>query len=243
MLNAALITPETARLYGLASHALVEVLSPNAGQATVFLLEPHTAIAFGAMAEKAAKDGIQLAICSAYRPFDRQLAIWNAKASGKRAVLDENEQAVDIEGLTDDELIDLILLWSALPGASRHHWGTDIDVFDAKQVAISDLRLVEAEYSHQGPCAKLHHWLVTHAEEFGFYFPFQRGKSGVSPEPWHISYFPVSQTLLPQFDHLALANLIENSDMLLKGAVLARLDTLVDKYVRQIATPKDHLQP
>lgn len=243
MLNAALISPATARLYGLEPHDLVEVLSPYHSQTTVFLLEPHTAIAFKAMAEKAAEDGIQLAICSAYRPFDRQLAIWNAKASGKRAVLDANEQAVDIEGLTDDELVDLILLWSALPGASRHHWGTDIDVFDAKQVAVSELRLVEAEYSHQGPCAKLHHWLVTHAEEFGFYFPFQRGKSGVSPEPWHISYFPVSQTLLPQFDPLALANLIENSDMLLKGAVLARLATLVDKYVRWIATPRDKLRP
>lgn len=243
MLNAALISPETACLYGLAPHTLVEVLSPHHSQATVFLLEPHTAIAFKAMTDKAAEDDIQLAICSAYRPFDRQLAIWNAKASGKHAVLDSNEQAVDIKGITDDELVDLILLWSALPGASRHHWGTDIDVFDAKQVAAGDLRLVEAEYSHQGPCARLHRWLVIHAEEFGFYFPFQLGKSAVSPEPWHISYFPVSQTLLPQFNPLALAKLIENSDMLLKRAVLARLDTLVEKYVRRIATPKDNLQP
>lgn len=242
MLNSTLISPKTARIYGLSPHTLVEVLSPYHNQATTFLLEPQTAIAFEAMAQKAAEDGIQLAICSAYRPFERQLAIWNAKASGKRAVLNTNEQAVDIEGLTDDEIVDLILLWSALPGASRHHWGTDIDVFDAKQIDVSALRLVEAEYSQNGPCAKLHHWLISHAEDFGFYFPFQRGKSAVSPEPWHISYFPVSQTLLPQFDPLALANLIENSDMLLKEAVLARVEALVTKYVLHIATPKDNMQ-
>ena len=29
---------------------------------------------------------------------------------------------------------DAILLWSALPGASRHHWGTDFDVFDRAAV-------------------------------------------------------------------------------------------------------------
>lgn len=237
MLNAALISPATARLYGLEPHDLVEVLSPYHSQTTVFLLEPHTAIAFKAMAEKAAEDGIQLAICSAYRPFDRQLAIWNAKASGKRAVLDANEQAVDIEGLTDDELVDLILLWSALPGASRHHWGTDIDVFDAKQIEVKSLRLVEAEYTDGGPCAKLYQWLLNHAQEFGFYFPFQRGKSAVSAEPWHISYFPVSQTLLPQFEVQALTQVIQQSDMLLKGAVLARLPELVAEYVHRIAKP------
>ena len=37
--------------------------------------------------------------------------------------------------LAPDALIETILLWSALPGGSRHHWGTDVDVFDAAAVA------------------------------------------------------------------------------------------------------------
>ncbi|MFB2681003.1 M15 family metallopeptidase [Shewanella mangrovisoli] len=216
---------------------LVELLSPYHPNETRFMLEAQTALAFKAMVDSAAKDGIKLAICSAYRPFDRQLAIWNAKASGKRAVLDINEQPVDISPLNDDELVDLILLWSALPGASRHHWGTDIDVFDAKQIEVKSLRLVEAEYIDGGPCAHLHQWLLQHAKTFGFYFPFQRGKSAVSAEPWHISYFPVSQTLLPQFEVQALAQVIQHSDMLLKEAVLARLPVLVAEYVHRIAKP------
>lgn len=216
---------------------LVELLSPYHPSETHFRLEAQTALAFKAMADCAAKNGIKLAICSAYRPFDRQLAIWNAKASGKRAVLDINEQPVDISPLSDDELVDLILLWSALPGASRHHWGTDIDVFDAEQIEAKSLRLVEAEYRDGGPCARLHLWLVANAKNFGFYFPFQRGQSAVSAEPWHISYFPVSQALLPQFEVQTLAQIIAHSDMLLKDAVIRRLPELVAEYVHRIAQP------
>ncbi|MGL4447965.1 MAG: M15 family metallopeptidase [Shewanella sp.] len=231
------IAPVNEQLYGLSELKLVTYLSPHHPQASPFLLEPHTAKAFDAMAAKAAEDDIQLAICSAYRSFERQLAIWNAKASGQRPVLDANQQPVAIDGLADDALIDLILLWSALPGASRHHWGTDVDVFDAKRIAPNALRLVDAEYQAPGPCAKLHAWLSVHSEDFGFYFPFQAHLSGVRPEPWHISYFPVSRTLLPQFDRHQLATLIANSNMLLKEAVLARLDSLVDEFVLRVATP------
>lgn len=231
------IRPETAKLYGLSSPELVDNLSPYHLGYHSFGLEENTAIAFKSMAEKAEDAGIKLAICSAHRPFERQLAIWNAKASGKRAVLDANELPVNIQGLSDDAIVDLILLWSALPGASRHHWGTDLDVFDAAQIDVKALRLVEAEYVQGGPCAKLHAWLVENAHDFGFYFPFQLGQSAVSPEPWHISYFPVAQLLLPQFDRAELAILLENSDMLLKDAVLARLDNLIDEYVLRIAQP------
>ena len=231
------IRPENARLYGLTSSDLVEYLSPHHHGYHSFWLEPNTAIAFNAMAEKANEAGIKLAICSAHRPFERQLAIWNAKASGKRAVLDINEQVVNIQGLNDDAIVDLILLWSALPGASRHHWGTDLDVFDAATIDVKALRLIEAEYVEDGPCAKLHAWLLENAYDFGFYFPFQRGQSAVSPEPWHISYFPESQLLLPQFDRTELAILLADSDMLLKHAVLIRLDALVDEYVLRIAQP------
>lgn len=231
------IRPETARLYGLSTRELVEYLSPYHLGYHSFRLEANTAIAFKAMAEKAEAVGIKLAICSAHRPFERQLAIWNAKACGKRAVLDANELPVSIRGLSDDAIVDLILLWSALPGASRHHWGTDLDVFDAEMIDVKALRLVEAEYIQAGPCAKLHAWLVDNAHDFGFYFPFQRGQSAVSPEPWHISYFPVSQLLLPQFDRAELATLLANSDMLLKNAVLARLDSLIDEYVLRITQP------
>ena len=62
-------------LYGLDASALVEFES--------LLLQSDTATAFAAMRTAAQKDGIQLAICSAYRSFDKQLSIWNGSLCGK----------------------------------------------------------------------------------------------------------------------------------------------------------------
>ena len=36
--------------------------------------------------------------------------------------------------LSPAERIEAILRWSALPGASRHHWGTDLDLIDAHAI-------------------------------------------------------------------------------------------------------------
>ena len=66
--------------------------------------------------------GQTLAVASAYRGFDRQLSIWNAKARGEKPVLDLAGQAIDLDCLSDWDRVQAILTWSALPGASRHHW-------------------------------------------------------------------------------------------------------------------------
>jgi LAS superfamily LD-carboxypeptidase LdcB len=216
-------------LFGLDESALVPCQTAR--------LEKDTAVAFMAMADAAKADGIELAICSGFRSFSQQLAIWNAKAGGKRVLLDRQSQPVDIQGLDDDKLIDIILLWSALPGTSRHHWGTDLDLYDASAISRDALRLVEAEYAAEGPCGKLHAWLERHGAQFGFFFPYRVGLSGVSPEPWHLSYAPAAAPKLAQFENnrTELRRLIDHSDMRLKFAVLSRLDALVADYVLRIA--------
>ena len=84
-----------------------------------------------AMRQAAQKEGFDLAVASGYRSFDRQRAIWNAKANGGRPVLDKNENPLDIDALDAVDLLKAILHWSALPGGSRHHWGSDFDIYDA----------------------------------------------------------------------------------------------------------------
>ncbi|MEZ5494021.1 MAG: M15 family metallopeptidase [Pseudomonadales bacterium] len=86
------------------------------------------------LATSAAEAGFDLQIASAWRGFERQQWIWNGKASGQRPVLDALGQPLDISVLSEDELLFAILRWSAIPGCSRHHWGTDLDVFDAAAV-------------------------------------------------------------------------------------------------------------
>lgn len=228
-----MLTPESLpltssrHLYGLDNSHLVPF-----GK---YLLEQQTLSAFLPMQSAARLAGFELSICSAFRDFERQVAIWNAKALGQRPVLDSQSCPVDISQLTPNQIMDAILLWSALPGTSRHHWGTDIDVFDANTIEQSALNLVTAEYQSAGPCHGLYIWLSQHAWRYGFYFPYQAGKSGVSPEPWHLSYAPVASGYLNDFNIQDLHQLISNSDISLKNDILARLDELVGHYVHFVA--------
>ena len=88
----------------------------------------------------AGKQGFDLRICSSFRSFERQLAIWNNKASGLRPVLDDSGAEININQLGEWQQAQAILRWSALPGASRHHWGTDFDIYDASAID-SDYRI------------------------------------------------------------------------------------------------------
>ncbi|RTR33326.1 M15 family metallopeptidase [Shewanella atlantica] len=205
------------------------------------LLERETAKALGQMALAASRGGIKIEVCSGYRDFSRQLKIWNDKAQGKRTVLDQDSQPVELKHKSDKEILELIMLWSALPGTSRHHWGTDIDVYDANSIQLNQLQLVSSEYLSSGPCGNLHQWLIKHAGDFGFYFPFQEGLSGVSAEPWHLSYYPVSSDILRVFDVDVLKQILNEADLELKTEVMARIDSLVEEYVYTIAPPPNQL--
>ncbi|WP_082014345.1 M15 family metallopeptidase [Shewanella sp. ECSMB14102] len=228
-------------LYGMETEkaplrTLVSLSGSESGSGAEVWLEAETAKAFLEMQAAAEQDGIALAISSGYRSFERQLTIWNAKASGKRPLLDKDSRPVsDIGALSDDELVALILLWSALPGASRHHWGTDVDLFDSAQISKHELKLVNAEYQPQGPCYKLDLWLDERAPDFGFYRPFQAGLSGVSPERWHLSFLPKAKGFLEQFNSERLRQILDHSDITLKQGLLRRLPELVETYVRHIA--------
>ncbi|RLV59270.1 D-alanyl-D-alanine carboxypeptidase family protein [Parashewanella curva] len=214
-------------LYGLQQDHLINVDG--------ILLESKTATAFAKMADAASKDGINISICSGFRSFTQQLNIWNSKAAGNRSVLDINSKIINITKLTDVQLMQAILLWSALPGASRHHWGTDIDVFDANHISKAKLKLIPDEYMEHGPCNDLYQWLIQNATDFGFEHPFQAGKSGVSPEPWHISYRPVSDIYLERFDINDFEIVISTADIHLKNDILKQLNQLVENYVYRIA--------
>ncbi len=216
-----------ALLYGLDSSNLVKFKG--------FWLEPETAKAFEKMTSDAWKEGINIAVCSSFRSFEAQLNIWNNKATGKRKVLDKNSIPVDITQLNQAELVKTILIWSALPGASRHHWGTDIDVFDANNISKSDLRLISQEYESDGPCADLSDWLTENAHKYGFYRPYQQGKSGVGPEPWHLSFAPKSFEYMDKFEQKDLRSIISEQKIELFKAIDAQLDEIIAEFFYHIA--------
>jgi len=155
-----------------------------------------------ALVEDARIEGFDLVVASSFRSFDRQALIWNAKANGQRPVLDDQDNPIDIKQLDAWELLQAILRWSAIPGASRHHWGTDIDVYDRSTVESDYVpQLIQAEVSQGGPFEPLHEWLdeyIAKGHSHGFFRPYQNDFGGVAPERWHLSYAPLSKLFQQQ---------------------------------------------
>lgn len=185
----------------------------------------------------AQKDGIELAIASSYRSFEQQLNIWNNKAQGKRLLNDRNNQPLCFESLTEQQLLSAILNWSALPGASRHHWGCDIDVYCPTMIAREQLKLEPWEYQQGGPMEKLGSWLDSNLKRFGFYRPYQFDRGGVAIEPWHISHKKVSKIATKQLSLATLHDAIAHCDIRLKPQILDTLESIYNQYVINTESP------
>lgn len=185
--------------------------------------------------DAAAHAGFQLAIASGFRSFERQLMIWNAKIAGDRPVLDSQGQEMDVQTLSEVELMWAVLRWSALPGASRHHWGTDIDIYDAKGLSGGQtLQLTVEETLPGGIFAGFHQWLDDYLNSGvdGFFHPYKIDRGGIAPEPWHLSYAPIALEFQQALTLDLLQKTILNTDIELKNVILAHLDEIFTRYVR-----------
>lgn len=196
--------------------------------------------AFTAMQEAAREDGVDCQLVSSFRNFDRQAAIWNRKWRGELPLYNEQGELLTHSQLSDDEKLIAILTWSAMPGASRHHWGTDIDVYDKQSVdeAGGQFDLIDSEYCEGGPCYALSGWLDQHAEAFGFYRPFAAYCGGVATEKWHLSYRPVAEKFEALRNPQALFDALSQADIEGKSVVLAQFDQLYPRYVLNQGTPR-----
>jgi LAS superfamily LD-carboxypeptidase LdcB len=191
---------------------------------------------FDGLRDAAAPAGHDLAILSGFRSFDTQLSIWNRKTRGELPVLDSDARPIDISTLAERELVFAILRWSALPGASRHHWGTDLDVFDANARPTGYvIELVPNEYDGEGMFSPFSRWLdgrIANGTSFGFFRPYDRDRNGIAPERWHLSYGPLAAGFARMLTADVLRETIEGSDMLLKSVVLENLDEIMDRFVK-----------
>lgn len=198
----------------------------------------HEVVApFLALRAAAARDGLDVTVLSAFRDFEEQAAIWNRKFRGERPLYDRDGKPRDHGSLTEDEIVEAILVWSAVPGASRHHWGSEIDVYDRGAVAEGyRVRLLPEEYVPGGPFRRLAEWLEEKMHSFGFFRPYDRDRGGVVPEPWHISYAGVSAAAQAALSMDVIAGALRAADLLGKQIVLERLPDIFRRYVVNVAT-------
>lgn len=199
-----------------------------------FLLHAEVLPHWKHLAQQAQAAGFCLQIASAWRGFDRQQIIWNDKATGKRPVLDACGNPIAINQLSEDELLFAILRWSAIPGCSRHHWGTDIDVFDAAAVTQDySVQLTTAECIDCGPFAPLHAWLDKTLQEKNavFFRPYAEDRGGIAPERWHLSCRPVAARYEALLDEGRLIDWIMTQDIALKERIRFHWHDIFHRYV------------
>jgi LAS superfamily LD-carboxypeptidase LdcB len=179
-----------------------------------------------------AEAGIELSVVSAFRDFGRQCDIWNAKWRGERALLDRSGRPLAAQGLDTDARIDAILAWSALPGASRHHWGTDLDVID-RAALPSGYRpqLVPQEYEPGGAFGRLGAWLAASIGRFGFYRPYSRDLGGVQPEPWHLSHAATARPACAALTVEVMAEAIGSAEIEGRARLLERMADIRARFV------------
>lgn len=174
--------------------------------------------AFLDMYEAAKKEGIELKILSATRNFASQKIIWEGKWTGTRLHESKENLAKTTPDPTERAL--KILKWSSMPGTSRHHWGTDMD-----------LNAFTNDFFEKGKGLKMYTWMRENAHLYGFCQPYspkdEKRPKGYNEEKWHWSYLPLAQRLTQQAE-LRLKNEMIGG---FKGAETAVSIGVVDKFI------------
>lgn len=186
----------------------------------------EASVSFESMKKEAKKKGIQLHITSAYRNYTKQTEIWNNKYDRYKA-----------KGIKGEAIIHKITEFSAMPGTSRHHWGTDADILDLS-VPQPKNPLEPSHYiSSKGVYHKLYDFMQHNSEKFGFYEAYTDDslRTGYEFEPWHYSFKKISKPLLKAYNESVTLQDVKSPQ--LKGHELiteAFFKDYVKKYVNGV---------
>lgn len=156
-------------------HTILPVNKPN-----MYLQKPVAEKLIEAyQAFKAEHPTLPFIIISATRNYTYQNGIWQRKWKTLYTKYKNSHKTADA-----------ILQYSSMPGTSRHHWGTDVDITS-----------LESSYFLQDQQGKiLYDWLIKNMPKYGFCQSFTQGrKVGYQPEEWHWSYQPIAKHYIAQY--------------------------------------------
>ncbi len=172
--------------------------------------------AFLKMKAEALKSGFKIKVVSSYRNYAHQNRIWERKY-----------KKFTQEGLSPINAIQKIVEYSTIPGTSRHHWGTDLDIVDGNPPQPKGLLLAK-NFDSEGPFCKFKEWMDKHANSFGFYLVYtnKADRKGFKYEPWHYSYAPISIPMLKAYQKLDIASE-------LKKVMLLGSDFFTESFINQ----------
>lgn len=169
-----------------------------------FKLREDARLQFNLMRKSAKEQGFNIHVVSSYRSYTHQNGIWERKYRSFRS-----------QGLSHQKTIDKIIEYSTIPGTSRHHWGTDLDIIDTTK-GFPKNPLSEVHFNEGGRMRKFKLWLDQNSEKFGFHLVYTNklGRKGFKYEPWHFSYKPLSQKMLKEFNEFDLKDLLQSQKLM-----------------------------
>lgn len=161
--------------------------------------------------------GFNLHVISSYRSYTHQNDIWERKYKTYRN-----------QGFSPEKTIEKIIQYSTIPGTSRHHWGTDLDIIDSTK-GIPSNPLSETHFNEGGRMRNFKIWLDENSEKFGFYLVYTDapGRKGFAYEPWHFSYKPLSFKMLKEYKELDIKKILQQNKLM--GSEYFS-DEFVEKY-------------
>jgi len=185
-----------------------------------YKLRPEAAIAFEQLKKAALKDNIQIKVISSYRDYAHQNRIWERKYNRFRE-----------SGLSPTNAIQKIIEYSTIPGTSRHHWGTDIDLIDGTPKVTGDV-LVPSKFYGTGPFCKFKEWMDVHANSFGFYLVYTDApkRKGFKHEPWHYSYAQLSISYLKKYKELDVKRILQEDQLVGSSYITS---AFIDQYIQE----------
>ncbi|MEZ4875857.1 MAG: M15 family metallopeptidase [Flavobacteriaceae bacterium] len=209
---------ETAPLQEFTRNQLIGKGNPDiTGDSYLTKMHKQTAAALQKLKAEAAKENIQIEVVSAFRSFERQKEIFEGKYSKFTS-----------EGLSPQMAIEKIIDYSTIPGTSRHHWGTDLDLIDGNAPRPENV-LVASHFHGTGPFCKMKEWMNQHAKSYGFYevYTDDPNRKGFKYEPWHFSFAPVSIPMLQAYKKLNVKQILSEEKVMGSSYFT---DAFIEKY-------------
>ena len=170
-----------------------------------FNLQKEAFNAFTKMQKAALKEGIKIKVVSSFRSYAQQESIWKSKYVRYTK-----------QGLSPQEAIAKIIEYSTIPGTSRHHWGTDVDIVDGAVKEPSEDVLQAKFFEKDKVYSKLKKWLDKNAHSYGFYLVYTKNpkRKGFKYEPWHFSFVPISKPMLKAYLKLDIVTILQKNKLI-----------------------------
>lgn len=162
-----------------------------------YKLQPIVFDALEKMKTAALKKGVRIDVVSAYRGFEHQNRLWERKFRKYKN-----------QGLSTKQAVLKVTEYTAIPGTSRHHWGTEVDLRDYSKHNSPNLRSQKD--------SKYEKWMQENAHKFGFYLAYTDNKfrKGYKFESWHYSYREISKPLLIEYLKLDISKILKQEHIL-----------------------------